>query len=224
MHFYSPLHTSFDGIHLRERSCILGSCFPWLNFPIKLQNFHSVKHMWYCANAYYVVWTALIASSRYIPKRDSFNCKIRFRQWKQVFCSVFNTISSSAHLHFNSLFIIIIWTLKIGHAIMSLKKIGKFPWTAERPTTWHLLTTDSAHRIPPSFRWDLSVVLYIIIKYIGKIQSNTPQLMILLRCILILFYQRHVSALVMRHLQVAYSFFEGKIYKFDAQVHPNKFL
>ena len=41
-----------------------------------------------------------------------------------------------------------------------------------------------------------------IVKYV---QSSTTQLMILLRCILTLFYQRHVSALVLSHLQVDYS-------------------
>ena len=100
----------------------------------------------------------------------------------------------------------------ISSEIMSLKTNGKLPWTVERPTSWHLLTTDSAQRIPTSFRRDIPVLLYRIIKYICKIQSNTTELMILLRYIFTLFYHRHVSALVMSHLQVDYSFLEGKIY------------
>jgi len=41
---------------------------------------------------------------------------------------------------------------------------------------------------------------------ISKIQSHTTQLIIVLRCILTLFYQRHVSAIVMNHLHVDYFF------------------
>jgi hypothetical protein len=47
---------------------------------------------------------------------------------------------------------------------------------------------------------------------ISKIQSHTTQLMILLRCILTLFYQRHVSAIVMNHLHADYFFLVRYIY------------
>jgi len=56
------------------------------------------------------------------------------------------------------------------------------------------------------FLGETSPLCFIELYNTSKMQSNTTQLMILLRCILTLFYQRYVSAIVMSHLQVDYFF------------------
>jgi hypothetical protein len=62
-----------------------------------------------------------------------------------------------------------------------------------------------------TFRWDIPVVLYRIIKYIGKIYPNTTCLMFFINNMFLhCFYQRHVSAVAMSHLQVDH-FFLSKV-------------
>jgi hypothetical protein len=61
-------------------------------------------------------------------------------------------------------------------------------------------------RLMEQFLCETSPLCCIELYNISKIQSHTTWLMILLKCILTLFYLRHFSAMVMNHLHVDYFF------------------